>query len=263
MHQTRLLRPQAPRLDDDEDEFDIDRDERSRGLLSSTHGPSYSARYLEPVSRIWPQVKSIAIEVRVMLLAAGTGPFIFALLECPDTFDVNYQSLIHRKTVGPGLGAHIASLKHRKNTNDASALASNARSRPTHNDNTRGPKSTRKPQDESIRAARHSSQHRRTRRPIRPSFHDHWQPLTIAGASYIRILHRIMHGSHSWKIRTAKLPCPSRALLRLKTQRRQFETSTTTNTTIHFRHAITLPPPETVWKSGFLRSYSLFHFSRV
>ena len=52
--------------DDDEDEFDIDRDEGSRGLLSNTHGPSYSARYLEPVGRIWPQVKSIVIEVRLI-----------------------------------------------------------------------------------------------------------------------------------------------------------------------------------------------------
>ena len=52
--------------DDDEDEFDIDRDEGSRGLLSSPHGPSYSTRYLEPVGRIWPQVKSIVIEVRVI-----------------------------------------------------------------------------------------------------------------------------------------------------------------------------------------------------
>jgi solute carrier family 41 len=57
--------PQAPSLDDDEEEFDTDRDEGSRGLLSGTHGPSYSARYLEPVGRIWPQVKSIVIEVRV------------------------------------------------------------------------------------------------------------------------------------------------------------------------------------------------------
>ena len=58
------LPPQV--LDDDEDEFDTDRDEGSRGLLSSPHGPSYSARYLEPMGRIWPQVKSIVIEVRVI-----------------------------------------------------------------------------------------------------------------------------------------------------------------------------------------------------
>ena len=36
-------------MDDDEDEFDTDHDEASRGLLSGTHGPSYSVRYLEPV----------------------------------------------------------------------------------------------------------------------------------------------------------------------------------------------------------------------
>ena len=63
------LPPQAPSLDDDEDEFDTDHDEASRGLLSSTHdhdeaskgfflavprshGPSYSAWYLEPIGRI-------------------------------------------------------------------------------------------------------------------------------------------------------------------------------------------------------------------
>ena len=43
------LTPQAPSLDDDEDEIDTDHDEASRGLLSGTHGPSYSVRYLEPV----------------------------------------------------------------------------------------------------------------------------------------------------------------------------------------------------------------------
>ena len=58
------LRPQV--LDDDEDEYDTDHDEGSRVLLSSPHGPSYSARYLEPVGRIWPQVKSIVLEVRVI-----------------------------------------------------------------------------------------------------------------------------------------------------------------------------------------------------
>ena len=51
--------------DDDEDEFDIDRDEGSRGLLSSTHGPTYNARYLEPVG-IAPG-KNIVIEVRVIV----------------------------------------------------------------------------------------------------------------------------------------------------------------------------------------------------
>ena len=132
-----------------------------------------------------------------------TGPLIFAL-ECPDAFNDDHQPLIYGKTVGPGLGAHMTPLKHRKNTNDTPALASNARSRPTHNDHTRRLKSKRKPRDEPIRPARHGSQHRRTRRPIRPSFDNHRQPLTIAGASYIRILHRIMHGSHSWANRTAK-----------------------------------------------------------
>ena len=61
------LPPQV--LDDDDDEFDIDRDDGRRSsqlLLSSIHGPSYSARYLEPVVGIWPQVKSIVIEVRVI-----------------------------------------------------------------------------------------------------------------------------------------------------------------------------------------------------
>ena len=52
-------------LDDDEDEFDIDHDEGSRGLLSSTHGPTYNARYLEPVG-IAPG-KNIVIEVRVIV----------------------------------------------------------------------------------------------------------------------------------------------------------------------------------------------------
>ena len=47
------LPPQAPSLDDDEGGFDTDHDEASRDLLSGTHGPSYSTRYLEPVgSRI-------------------------------------------------------------------------------------------------------------------------------------------------------------------------------------------------------------------
>ena len=52
-----------------EDEFEIDRNEGSRGPLSSTHGPSYSARYLKPVGRIWPQVaaKRIVIEVCVII----------------------------------------------------------------------------------------------------------------------------------------------------------------------------------------------------
>lgn len=36
-----------PSLDDDEDEFNTNHGEASRGLLNSTHGPSYSARYLE------------------------------------------------------------------------------------------------------------------------------------------------------------------------------------------------------------------------
>jgi len=73
------LPPQAPTCsDDDEDEFDTDRDEGSRGLLSSsTHGASYSARYLEPVGRIWPQVESIVIEVRVINCSVvGLDPFI-------------------------------------------------------------------------------------------------------------------------------------------------------------------------------------------
>ena len=64
-------------LYDDDDEFDIDRDEGNRGLLSGTHGPpSYSARYLKPVGRIWPQVKSIVIEARVINAQCTTGPFI-------------------------------------------------------------------------------------------------------------------------------------------------------------------------------------------
>ena len=66
------LPPQV--LDDNEDEFDTDLDEGSKGLLSSTHGPSYIARYLET---IWPQVKSIVIEVRCHELISGTEPFIF------------------------------------------------------------------------------------------------------------------------------------------------------------------------------------------
>lgn len=57
-----------PSLDDDEDEFNTNHGEASRGLLNSTHGPSYSARYLEPVGRIWPQVKSIVIESAPTLL---------------------------------------------------------------------------------------------------------------------------------------------------------------------------------------------------
>ena len=136
-------------------------------------------------------------------MLSRTGPLIFAL-ECPDALNDDHQPLIYRKTIVPGLGAHVTSFRHMKNTNDTSALASDARSRPTHNDHTRRPKSKMKFRGGPICPARHSSQHWRTRRPICPSFHDHRQPLVIAGPSYIRILHCIMHCSHSWKIRTAK-----------------------------------------------------------
>ena len=45
-----------------------------------------------------------------------------------------------------GLGAHIPSFEHSKNTDNTPALASHARSRPTYNDHTHRPKSKRKPQ---------------------------------------------------------------------------------------------------------------------
>ena len=46
-------------------------------------------------------------------MLSRTGPLIFAL-ERPDAFNDDYQPLIYRKTVGPGLGVQIASLKRRK-----------------------------------------------------------------------------------------------------------------------------------------------------
>lgn len=154
-----------------------DRDEGSRGLLSSTHSPRYGARYLEPVGRIWPQMKSIVIE-------NSPTPYV----------NGDHQPLIYRKTVGPGL-----------------TLASNARSRPTHSDHTCCFKTKRKSQDGPIRPP----WHRRNRRPVRPSFDDHRQSLAIAGPIYVCVLHCIMHRLSVLGDSYRKtLPCPSRAFLR-------------------------------------------------
>ena len=46
-------------------------------------------------------------------MLSRTGPLIFAL-ECPDAFNDHYQRLIYGKTVGPGLGVQIESLKRSK-----------------------------------------------------------------------------------------------------------------------------------------------------
>lgn len=97
----------ATEIDSDDDDSASD-DDGNRGLLTGHGESTYShERSKPPPAKLWPQVKSIVIEVRVIM--SPMTEFSFSVtksdhLECTHASHDNHKSIVYWKVAGQSIG---------------------------------------------------------------------------------------------------------------------------------------------------------------
>ena len=90
--------------DDDDDDDDEQEDRSNSALLPHNDRTRGRERSPERLLELWPQIKSIVIEVSESQFSVTA--VISTCLDCPHSLTYNNKLVIHRKTYGPGFGEH-------------------------------------------------------------------------------------------------------------------------------------------------------------